>query len=175
MKVSASLRRLGAPVILVAALFLAGCGATSASSAAVVGGTTTITEEDVRVGTEQFNASGQLEQPVTPSVILGVLIQAPTVLETLAAKGVSASEPLARDALRKAGISDPAPATVTLLRFIEAVNKANTPGTLSESDIAELNTKVAGLKVVVNPRYGSYDGAQGQVVAQVPSWIVAPK
>jgi hypothetical protein len=137
-----------AALALAGALTLGACsGTTSAQTAAKVDGRV-ITNEQVQVATDQINTAfeGQMQQPLTPSTTLSLLIQAPYMIEAAKKAGQPQSESAARAQLAQLQ-ETPAPETVQL-------------------------ETLRGLDVSVNPRYGEYDPANLAVTPDTPNWIV---
>ncbi|PRY58117.1 hypothetical protein BCF74_11340 [Knoellia remsis] len=156
-----------AALALAGALTLGACsGTTSAQTAAKVDGRV-ITNEQVQVATDQINTAfeGQMQQPLTPSTTLSLLIQAPYMIEAAKKAGQPQSESAARAQLAQLQ-ETPAPETVQLVQADLSRMKLT-----QESGQALVET-LRGLDVSVNPRYGEYDPANLAVTPDTPNWIV---
>ncbi|WP_035906705.1 hypothetical protein [Knoellia subterranea] len=155
-------------IALAGILALSACsGTTSAETAAVVDGRV-ITEQQVREATEQINTAFPREQqPFTASEILTLLIRAPYVIDAAAQSGRPQSESAARSLpeFEKLGEA-PAESTVDVLRAeLSAQN-------LDQSAAQALTQKFNSLDLTVSPRYGTFDAARAQLVADTPNWLV---
>ena len=113
-----SVRRSVAALALGVALATAGCGVTSADRAATVDGTV-ISESDLQTTMREVNAMepALLQNPLSPSGTLTALVQAPVVLDVLAAKGVAVSDSVARRTASERGLTDPSDGALEIVRL----------------------------------------------------------
>ncbi len=143
----------------VGALVLSACsgGGMSSGVAAVVDGNQ-ITIEQVQEATEQFNTLPV--SPTTPTDVLTLLVYGDLAEEAHRAAG-NAPIPDAQlvNDLKGGGLQNPADSTVDLYRAINHLQMAQQLPSTEDLDIE------------INPRYGEWDGTNGQVVAQAPEWI----
>ena len=161
---SKSKRAAALALALGSALALSGCGGTNV--AASVDGRV-ITEDSARIVTEQIrkNFGENVGDFQTPSAV-SYLIMAPFMIDAAAEAGIPVSEQEARAALTE--ISDPAPETVEVVRANAAI------GALQQTHpeaLQKASEKMAAAKISVNPRYGAFDIATGQMSAKTPNWI----
>lgn len=169
---TSSVRRTVAALVLGAALATAGCGATTADRAAVVDGSV-ISETELQETMREVNGMepALLQQALTPSGTLTALIQAPTVLDVLAGKGIAVSDSVARQAAAQRGLSDPSEGTLQIVRLATAIGAAQEQGAVTEVEQQQVNERIAALDVEVNPRYGTYDARSASVTLTQPAWI----
>ncbi len=146
-------------VAAASALVLSACSdnGMSADVAAVVDGKQ-IPVSAVQQATQEFNSLPVT--PTTPSDVLTLLVYGDHAAEAYLAAG----NPPITDAqlvndLEGGGLQNPSESTVDLYR---AVNHLNTMQALPPMDDVDIQ---------INPRYGAWDGNNGQVVAQTPDWI----
>jgi hypothetical protein len=170
--VTLPVRRLAVALVLGAALVTAGCGTTEANRAAVVDGAV-ITETEVQDAMVQVNAMDPalVEQPLTPSATVTLLVRAPVVLDYLAGKGVVASESAARQEARDRGVPDPAPSTIEIIRYANVLTEAGRSGQFGQTESIELSEALRAQDIVVNPRYGEFDPETAAVTLTTPAWI----
>ena len=141
------------------ALALSACSDDGLSSGvAAVVGDRQITVAEVQEATAQFNTLPV--SPTTPTDVLTLLVYGDVAEEAHRATG----NPPITDAqlindLQGGGLADPADSTVDLYR---AINHLQMAQALPDTE---------GLDIQINPRYGEWDGTNGQVVAQTPTWI----
>jgi len=172
--VKLSARRSLAVLVAGAALATAGCG-TSASGpdrAAVVDGTV-ISQTDLRSAMKQVNAMDPalLNSELTPSGTLTALIQAPVVIDFLAKKGVVVSDSVATHDAQSRGVKDPDDPTLEVVRLATAIRAAQDSGKITQEDGLALSKQLSEQKVVVNPRYGTFDPQTASVSLTSPEWI----
>ena len=148
--------------LLGATLVLSGCGAQQPGAAAIVNGTP-ISDNDVQTVAVQLNALPQVQQKLTPSVVLLNLILAPYVLAEAehAGKGVTDAE--ARKIVAK--VPNPTLATMDFVRMQLAIPS------LSQASKASILATLGKTKITVNPRYGTFDAKQAAIVPTSPNWI----
>ena len=142
---------------LAGVLALSACsGTSSAETAAVVDGRV-ITEQQVRVATEQINAAFKPEQPLTAAQTLTLLIRAPYINKAAADAGLAQSESAARAAPQFKNLTEsPDEATVEV----------------DDAGRQKLTQVFAALDMTINPRYGTFDPEQAAIVGDRPNWIV---
>lgn len=164
-------RRTVAALALGAALVTTGC-ATPADRAATVDGRV-ITETELQQATQEINRMSPplVESKVSPSAVLGVLIQAPTLFEVLGPKGAVVSDSVALKKAQEHGIENPSQATLDVLRFDATIQGANTSGTVTQADGEAFAEKIDALDIKVNPRYGTYDAKDRQIKAVTAPWV----
>jgi hypothetical protein len=150
---------------LAGVLALSACsGTSSAETAAVVDGRV-ITEQQVRVATEQINKAFKPEQPLTAAQALTLLIRAPYINQAAAEAGQPQSESAARAAFRDFP-EEPADATVEILQAEASLQKIDDAGR------QDLTKKFAQIDMTVNPRYGTFDPQVAAVVPDQPNRLV---
>jgi hypothetical protein len=172
--VTNSVRRCVAVLALGAALATTGCGATSADRAAVVDGTV-ISETELQDAMREVNGMQPqlLQNPLSPSGTLTALVQAPVVLDVLAAKGIAVSDSVALRTAQARGVKDPAEGTLEIVRLATAIGTAQESGQVTEADAAELNQRLKALDVKVNPRYGTFDPQTASIQVSQPGWVTS--
>jgi len=152
---------------LAGVLALSACsGTSSAETAAVVDGRV-ITEQQVRVATEQINAAFKPEQPLTAAQTLTLLIRAPYINKAAADAGLAQSESAARAAPQFKNLTEsPDEATVEVLQAEASLQQIDDAGR------QKLTQEFAALDMTINPRYGTFDPEQAAIVGDRPNWIV---
>jgi hypothetical protein len=151
-------------VMLGASLALTACGNQSANAAAIVNGTV-ISDKDVQNVAEQLNSGVQGEQKLTSGNVLMSLILAPYV----SAESIRAGKSIPDTEVLKAIANVPAPSvsTVDFVRMQLALPSLDQPS--KTRIVAELSKA----DVTVNPRYGTFDPRQIELVPISPNWIKA--
>lgn len=173
--------RLIPALALTAALTLAGCAGVGSDLGVSVEG------EEFSVA-ELQEATGQLNeatgQPTGPQQVIADLVLLPLLDSIFAGSPAQLNDALSREMLSGVGITDPGPATLAAVRSrqYQAVlqNAAALQGDPEMTAVVERASAVtqadlAAIDVEVNPRYGSWDVANGGLVAEIPSWIQAPQ
>lgn len=162
-------------LVLVAGV-LAGCadGARPGTAAVVDGRTIPASEVS-----DAMSQLAPLFNGATPQLILQVLVDEPTLTKLAADKGAGINDGEATQFLAKsfqsAGIAAPAHYSAGAMSIARYQLAANNVQGLSDSAsaVAELQKRLAALKVTVNPRYGTFDPTQAGVAAPTASpWIV---
>ena len=162
-------------LVLVAGV-LAGCaeGARPGTAAVVDGRTIPATEVS-----DAMSQLGPLFNGATPQLILQVLIDEPTLTQLAADKGVGTNDGEATQFLaqsfQSAGIATPAHYTAGAMSIARYQVAANNVQGLADSAtaVADLQKRLAVLKVTVNPRYGTFDPTAAGVAAPTAApWIV---
>lgn len=161
--------------LALAGALLAGCAPAPGAAATVDG--QVIGEDAVASVIDQLNP--YLSTPMTPSVAVVELATAPEYVEVAADAGLGVSADQAVETLTglaaQAGIetSDFSDATVLVTRSI--LSRSAIAGESDASELlADVSERVAGLDVTLSPRYGTWDGTTGAVLAPTYSWIVQP-
>jgi hypothetical protein len=151
-----------AAALLGGALALSACGVQQAGAAAIVNGTP-ISEKDVQSVGVQLNALPEVEQKLTPSVVLLDLILAPYVL----AEADRTNKPVSEAEVRKfvAKVPHPSPSTMDFVRMRLAIPS------LSEASKASILATLEKTKITVNPRYGTFDAKTTAILQTSPNWI----
>lgn len=169
-----SVRRCAATLALGAALATAGCGGSTADRAAVVDGSV-ISETSLQQATREVNSMepALLQDRLSPSGTLTALVQAPVVLEVLAAKGVAVSDSVALRTARDRGVREPSEETLAIIRLATAIGTAQRSGQITEADAQTLTQRLADLDVEVNPRYGTFDPETASIQATQPDWVTS--
>lgn len=155
---------------------LAGCaGGARPGTAAVVDGRT-IPASEVSDALSQL---GPLFNGATPQLVLQVLIDEPTLTQLASDKGVGINDAEATQFLAQsfqgAGVAAPARYSTGAMAIARYQLAANNVQGLSDSAsaVADLQKRLAALKVTVNPRYGTFDPTAAGVAAPTASpWIV---
>lgn len=163
-------------LVLAAALTLTGCSGLGQQEGVVVNGHG-YSVEDVQEAAQQFQAlSGQ---PVAPQAVIGVAGSLPVLDEYFQGTGLGRSDDQLRSDLAGGGLEGEAnQLTVDVARYQYYATLLNSPDAASDPALVDVMTKMENYQsdlaeqdVQVNPRFGSWDPASGQVVAEVPSWI----
>jgi hypothetical protein len=171
-----------AATALVAALVLGGCSSQSGAAAVVDGEqiSTATLDRTTRELQELFGPQVQSRQVLTMFSI------APSYLEAAAENGVAKSREEARDYLANIAASQAASegsatvdvsgfsdATFDIFRFDMAVQEL---GMLANSQEigAQLQERVAGLDIDVNPRFGEFSVENNIVLPLSHDWLVQP-
>jgi hypothetical protein len=172
--VKLSVRRSLAVLAAGAALVTAGCGSSDSGPdrAAVVDGSV-ISQTTLRDAMRDVNAMNPplVSQKLTPSSTLTALIQAPVVLDYLRGKGVVVSDSVATRTAREHGVTSPAEGTLDIVKLATAIRSAQDGGSITEADGQALSQKLSSQKVVVNPRYGTFDPQTASISLGSPEWI----
>lgn len=159
--VTLPVRRVAASLALGLALVTAGCGTTEAGRAATVDGRV-ITEDQVRTARAEINKAFP-DANLSASDVLYRLIQAPYVIDYVAKQGAPQSASVAR--ANFPATADPSEEAVELLRGQYARQAVEQAGQQVPADL------LAKVKVVVNPRYGTFDPAKAELTASQPDWV----
>jgi len=168
-------------VALAAALALGGCTAQTGAAAVVDGKEISTATLDRTVRELQ----GIFGQQVQSRQVLTMFIIAPSYLEAAAEHGVAKSREEARDYLLNLAATQSAQggpavdvdsfseATFDILRFDMAVQEL---GMLANSQEigAQLQERVAGLDIDVNPRFGEFSVEDNIVLPASHDWLVQP-
>lgn len=159
--VTLPVRRVAASLALGAALVTAGCGSTEAGRAATVDGRV-ITEDQVHTAQSEINKAFPSANLTTADVVYR-LIEAPYVIDYVAKQGAPQSASVARSNFP--ATAEPSAEAIELLRGQYARQVLEQAG---QTLPAETFAKV---KVVVNPRYGTFDPSKSALTATRPDWL----
>lgn len=154
--------RASAAVAVGAAVLLTGCGQ---SDVAAKVGDRVISENAARVAAEQIRANFDADTFGTPEAVRS-LISAPLIIAAGEKAGMPFSVEAAKAAFAKT--SDPSPEAIELLRANYVASQMQGQPALSEVS-AELLTS----KIVINPRYGTWDAKTADIVDSAPNWLKA--
>jgi hypothetical protein len=156
-------RTAGAVALLLGmTLALSACGTQQTGAAAIVNGTP-ISEQDVQTVAVQLNALPQVQQKLTPNVVLLNLILAPYVLAEADRSGKGVPDAEARKVVAK--VPNPTQATMDFVRMQMAIPS------LSQASKTAILATLGKVKVTVNPRYGTFDVQQAAILPTSPNWI----
>lgn len=148
------------------AIALTGCGETDL--AARVNGQV-ISEADAKVAAAQIRENfPEAAAQFQTSDAVAALINAPFIIAAADKNGMPYSEQQARADLTN--VSDPSPATIELVRSNSALQQLQQA---SPAAIEEIVADLRSAKITINPRYGTFDREQVQVVPVTPNWIDA--
>jgi hypothetical protein len=143
---------------------LSACGgAQEAGAAAIVNGKV-IRDDDVQTVADQISALGQGGQKLSPGDALLNLILAPFVLAEAGRAGKTVSDSEVRKVVASA-LPDPSPATIEFLEMQNALSQ------LDQTSKGAVLKALGSAKITVNPRYGTFDPAQGSLAPNSPNWI----
>jgi len=149
-----------AMVLVGATLSLSACdSAQEAGAAAIVNGTVIGDQEVQTVSTQVRPVDPEAQNP---GYVLINLMIVPFVLAEADRANKTISEADARKALPN--LVDPSPATIKYLQMKGAL------GQLDDVSKAAIVKELSKAKVTVNPRYGTFDLAQG-LIPNSPNWI----
>lgn len=161
---------------LVAALALSGCSGATMQEGVIVNGDAYSVEE-VEDATQQFSQlSGQT---VAPQAVISVAGAVPVLDEYFEGSTYQPSEQMLRSDLAGGGLEGEATGlTLDVARYQYYASILNDPASQQDPALSPIleripnyQADVAEQDVQVNPRFGSWDPASGQVVPQVSSWI----
>lgn len=164
---------------LAAALLLSACGGTGTREGVVVGDTSYSVEE-VQEAAAHFRAlSGQ---EVSPQAVASVAASVPVLDDYFGGSSYAITEGEVREQLRGGGLEDEATElTLDVARYQYYASVLNDPAAQQDPALipvmermANYPADLAALDVEINPRFGTWDPANGGVVPQVPSWIAQP-
>jgi len=164
-----------AAAALLAGLALGGCSANPGAAAVVDG--QRISEEELARTVADF--STVVGQPVEARQLLGTLIVAPAILEVAADYGVAASDEEAAQLLdgqlEAAGETPPEEYSDGVIQVAKVVivNQQMMMAPDANAAIEEVNARIAEADIEVSPRYGEFDPAAGEVLADELPWIVS--
>jgi parvulin-like peptidyl-prolyl isomerase len=151
----------GSVVTVVAAAVLAVAGCATADTAAVVNGDR-ITEQQAQEAARQIRAAQPSSGLDTPNAVAS-LVMAAFINDIAVKTGKGLSDSAARAAV--AGIADPAPATLELVKASLSWNQMTSD---EQGQAVELARKA---DITINPRYGTFDPTKVSFAASNPNWI----
>ena len=170
-------KRTALPALALAGLLtVSGCAGNGMQEGVVVDGEA-YSVEDVQEAAQQFaELSGQ---QVAPQAIASVAGSVPVLDDYFAGTSFAADEGQLRSQLATAGLEgEPNELTLDVARYQYYASVLNDPMAQQDPALAPVMEKMQGFQadvaaqdVQVNPRFGAWDPAAGQVVAQVPAWI----
>lgn len=172
--------RLIPALALTATLALAGCSTGGSGTGVTVDGQSYSTA-DLHQATAQLNEAfaQQSGQPLGAQQVIASLALLPLLEQVFQGSPAVVSEAQVRASLAEAGISDPGPATMDAERSRLYQAKLGDVATLQDPAMADVLARaqavteedLAAVEVEVNPRYGTWDVANGGLVPQTPAWI----
>lgn len=172
--------RLIPALALTAALTLAGCSTGGSGTGVTVDGTS-YSMADLHEATTQLNeAFGQQSgQQLGAQQVIASLALLPLLDQVFEGSPAVVSDAQVRASLAEAGVSDPNPATMDAERSRLYQSKLGDVATLQDPAMADVLARaqavteedLAAVDVDVNPRYGTWDVANGGLVPKTPAWI----
>ena len=156
---------------LLAAGLIAGCAPGAGVAATVNGEKITTSEVDDGMELGPFYA-----EPPAPADILASLIQARALIDAGSAEGIGASPADGAEFLDSIGAQDiqsdgSYPDAVLDLARMNIISQQIQSAPEGEAVIEQLNDFLASADIEFNPRYGTWDLAQGGVDQSPPEWI----
>lgn len=179
--------RVTSALALTAVLALAGCsGVGSDLGVAVDGEEYSVTE--LQQATTQLNeVAGNLEQPLQtfqqtgPQQVVTDLAVLPVLDQIFTGTPAEVTETQLQEFLGANGVAEPGDATLEAARSRQYQERLGDMALLQDPAMGEVIERaqtllatpdaLAAVDVEVNPRYGSWDIANGGVVPRVPEWI----
>jgi hypothetical protein len=167
-------------LVLAATLTLSGCGGSTLQDGAVINGTSYSVREVQQAAQQLEQVTGQ---PGDPQSVLYEAAVVPLIEDAFAGSTYAVTDAELRRTLADAGLEeDPGDLTLESARFRHYSAMLQAPETLAEEEMAPVLERlnqvtqedVNALDVEVNPRFGTWDPANGGVVPQVPEWIQSP-
>lgn len=161
---------------LAAALALSGCSGATMQEGVIVNGEAYSVKE-VEDATRQFS---QLNgQKIAPQAVVSVAGAVPVLDEYFEGSTYRPSEQTLRNNLAQSGLEGEATGlTLDVARYQYYASILNNPASQQDPALSPILERIpdyqadlAEQTVEVNPRFGSWDPASGQVVPQVSSWI----
>jgi hypothetical protein len=153
-------------LLLGVTLALSACGTQQAGAAAIIDGQS-ISDSDVQNVTLELNTltqSTQSKDKLTPNIVLLNLIVSRFLLPEAQRTGKAVTEAQARKIIPR--LPNPSRGTLDFIRMQMVAQS------LSPASTAAILAKLGKAKVVINPRYGTFDAKRG-IVATSPNWIKA--
>jgi hypothetical protein len=152
------------------AALTAGCGTPEAGAAATVDGRR-ISIGDVQAATTDIQAYYGPAQPVAQTAVLYLLAAAPYIDDITSQYRTGASVDDAR-AFFAGKVAHPSSAALTVIRAnlgIRRLDSVSQPQ--AEQALMEVNRDLVRDGFTVNPRYGTFDPAQGSIQLTNPDWL----
>lgn len=161
------------PALAVAAALLTGCGGPAQSGSAAVVGDRRISEADLQTATRELQQVVGPDNQLTQSQVLSWMVLAPFTLDVAAKNGIGVSADDAVSQLQ-GRVTDPADPTLLAARSAIALSRLSRglDQTASQKAYQDVLAQVKGVKVTVNPRYGSFDTEKFSIEAVTPDWLV---
>lgn len=180
-RMTGRLARTTAGVVLLGALVLGGCGTTGADTAMVVDGQT-ITETDFLAGWDQVEKVGLSQaisqasqgRPFTRETMLTVLAYEPAYSRQAQQRKLPVlTDGSISSIFHRAGIEQPAGPAVQVARWF-LINQQLQLETDAQTVNAAIQQDMSDAKVVVNPRFGTWDPRSVAVSGATPNWLPTP-
>ncbi len=160
--------RLAAPAaaLVVASLALGGCSALQKQSSAAIVDGRAISDAEVAQATQEYNDHIVVSpQPKIPeNQVLSLLILAPFVLGQVQSSGSWKPDDAYNAIMAK--VPNASPATVDVVKTSQAA-RSFTP-----ADVTAIVAKLKTAKIVLDPRYGTFDPTTGASSKTVNNWIM---
>ena len=158
-------------LVVGAMLALSGCGAQQSGAAAIVRDNVigdqdiVISDQDVQSVSDQLNQLATDGQEVRMGDVLISLILAPYVLAEAKRAGKTVSASQVRKVIAK--VADPSPSTITFVQMQLEIQQ------LDQTNKTSIVKELGKVKIIVNPRYGTFDAKQIALTRISPNWIKA--
>lgn len=160
---------------LTAALTLAGCSVGDSTEGVSVDGQT-YSMAELHEATEQLN---QLGQQTDAKQVIADLALLPLLEQVFQGSPGVVTDAQVRDVFGQGGVSDPGQASLDAGRSRQYQQQLGDPAILQDPAMQEVlvraqsvtNDDLAAIDVDVNPRYGTWDVANGGLVPGTPAWI----
>jgi len=153
-----------AALVLGATAAVSGCGAQQSSAAAIVNDTV-ISDQDVQSVSNQLNKLATDGQQLRTSDALLSLILAPYVLAEAKRVGKTVSDSQARQVIAK--VTDPSPSTIQFVQMQLEIQG------LDQASKTSIVNQLGKAKIIINPRYGTFDAKQVTLTPITPNWFKA--
>lgn len=158
-------------LVVGAMLALSGCGAQQSGAAAIVRDIVisdqdiVISDQDVQSVSDQLNQLATGGQELRMGDVLVSLILAPYVLAEAKRAGKTVSASQVRKVIAK--VADPSPSTITFVQMQLEIQQ------LDQTNKTSIVNELGKVKIVVNPRYGTFDAKRIALTRIPPNWIKA--
>lgn len=158
-------------VSIALAAILAGCGSTTAGSAAVVGDRR-ISVSDVQSATVDAQTWVGDGTQISQTQVLYLLAIAPYVQEIAVRNGAGATVDEARQTLATR-VPNPSDAAVTVIRANISLTELQQQFGQEQTAqvLSEVTERLASDGFSVNPRFGDFDPASGRITPIQPNWL----
>lgn len=170
---------------LTAALTLAGCSGVGSHLGVAVDGDEFSVNELQEATTQLNEVAANLPEAVPgfvesgPQQVVADLALLPLLDQIFAGSPAEATDAQVRQFLGSAGVTEPGEATLQAARSRQYQGNLSNPAIFQDPAMADVLARaqsvteadLAAVEVEVNPRYGSWDVANGGVVPGVPEWI----
>lgn len=170
-------RQLGkTTLVLTAALVVTGCSGFGSDTAVSVNGTDYSVAELQQATVELGEVT---QQPGEPQQVVADLALLPLLDQIFAGSPAEITDGEVRQLLAGNGVPEAADATIDAARSRQYQQALNDPAILQDPAMADAVARaqeitpedVAAVEVEVNPRYGTWDAANGGLAPVVPEWI----